>query len=68
MIQTEYTLAYALVFAMISLGVVALVVPRPRKADLPENLERKRKEHESEEKRRRMLPQAYRGKTAPTKK
>ncbi len=67
MIQTEYGLAYALVFGLIFLGIVAIAVPRFRKADLPENLERQRKEREAAETRRKMLPTSYRANPAAKK-
>jgi hypothetical protein len=42
--QTEYGLAYGLVIGLITLGVLAICVPRPRKKDLPENLKKEQDE------------------------
>lgn len=40
MTQTEYGLAYGLVFGLLFLGMLAICVPRPRKRDLAENLQK----------------------------
>ncbi len=40
MIQTEYGLAYGLVIGLIFLGMLVVCVPRPRKRDIAENLQK----------------------------
>ena len=40
--QTEYLVAYLLTFSLIFLGVLSTCIPRPRKRDLKENLEREK--------------------------
>ena len=34
--QTEYGLAYALIFGLLTLGLIVVCIPRPRKKDLYE--------------------------------
>jgi hypothetical protein len=40
--QTEYFVAYLLIFGLIFLGLLTTCIPRPRKSDLKENLEREK--------------------------
>ena len=42
--QTEYGLAYALVFGLLMLGLIVVCIPRPRKKELVDpNQKKKRK-------------------------
>lgn len=38
--QTEYGLAYGLVIGLIFLGLLTVCIPRPRKRDIAENLQK----------------------------
>ncbi|MEE2827307.1 MAG: hypothetical protein VYE64_11825 [Planctomycetota bacterium] len=43
--QTEYGLAYALIFGLLTLGLIVVCIPRPRKKDLydPKTQKKRRK-------------------------